>query len=90
MSNWKYKIDVVDLWEKYPEEISFEEFKEELMPILSEAATDLSYIFQDEETMKLEDIIREIEDSEDEDEFDYAWQNLYDWADENRVWIATF
>lgn len=26
----------------------------------------------------------------DKDEFDRVWEEVYDWADDNRVWIATF
>lgn len=35
-------------------------------------------------------LIEDLEVTEDEDEFDDVWNDIYDWADENRVWIETW
>jgi hypothetical protein len=37
----------------------------------------------------LEDVLLELEDAQDVDEFDAAWADLYDLADEHRAWIDT-
>lgn len=91
MANWKYRIDVADIWQQYPDEIDFLDFKTQLLDILKNAVEDLRDIIDDEdEIMSLEDIVNGLEYSDDEEEFDQAWQDLYDWADYNKVWIATF
>lgn len=38
----------------------------------------------------LEDIAEGLATAEDTEDFDYWWDQLYDWADYDRVWIATF
>ena len=35
-------------------------------------------------------IVDELSDTDHEDEFDTVWDGLYDWADDNDVWIDTF
>lgn len=35
------------------------------------------------------ELLDELAHQDDADEFDYVWNDLYDWADANRVWINT-
>jgi len=44
----------------------------------------------DAETWRIWELVDELADTEGEDEFDWVWDEIYDWADRNRVWIATF
>lgn len=91
MANWKMKIDVSDIWQKYEDDNDFEAFKSELLTVLNSETEKISDVLGEDEAREYEDMVQEIEyGADDEDEFDYIWQNLYDWADVNKVWIATF
>jgi hypothetical protein len=90
MANWIMKIDVSEIWQEYEDNNDFESFKSELIPILKSIQDEVSKKLDSLEAMDYEDMVQEIELTDDEDEFDYAWQDLYDWADNNKVWIATF
>lgn len=35
------------------------------------------------------DLLIDLEDTDTPDSFDDVWSEIYDWADENRVWIRT-
>lgn len=37
-----------------------------------------------------EQIAEALGEAEDEEEFDEYWDDFYDWADDVRVWVATF
>jgi len=38
---------------------------------------------------ELGEIVDELYDALDEEDFDLAWNQFYDWADHNRVWVVT-
>lgn len=91
MANWVIKLDLSDIWNKYQEDEDFEEFKEALIPRLKEKLEEVQEKLGDDAAMEFEDMISEIEyNAEDVEEFDYIWQDFYDWADENKVWLGTF
>lgn len=90
MANWKLHIDISNIWDKYPDEIDFEEFKSSIISELNTYIDQINEIFGEDEAIEYENIVNDLNDTEDEDEFNYAWQNLYDWADANLVWIETF
>jgi hypothetical protein len=91
MANWVVKLDVVDIWEKYQDDEDFEEFKEALVPALKDKQQEVQEKLGDEAAMEFEDLISQIEyNADDVEEFDYIWQDLYDWGDENMVWLGTF
>jgi hypothetical protein len=91
MANWVVKLDVVDIWEKYQDDEDFEEFKEALVPALKDKQDEVQEKLGDEAAMEFEDLISQIEyNADDVEEFDYIWQDLYDWGDENMVWLGTF
>lgn len=90
MANWILRIDVTDIWEEYSEDEDFELFKEKLIPILKSKTEEIEDLLGEDEASAYESLIDDIEYGVDNiEEFDYAWNNLYDWADINRVWIAT-
>ena len=46
--------------------------------------------FWDADDYDLEGIVADLQDSEETHGFDAAWDEFYNWADENRVWVQTF
>jgi len=91
MANWKMKIDVSPAFSMYEENENFEEFKEELLNILDneDVYNEIEEKIGDEEAYQYSVLVDDLKPTEDEDEFDYTWNDLYDWADENLVWINT-
>lgn len=91
MANWKIKIDIADIWQKYEDDEDFDAFKEELVPILQSYQEEVSDKLDEDEAMDYEDLVSEIaNDTEDVEDFDNIWQRMYDWADYNKVWLGTF
>jgi len=90
MANWKVKIDLSEPWQKFEDDEDFDAFKEEVIPILRDKVEEVQQKLGDDEAMRFEDFITDIENCDDEEEFDWSWQNMYDWADENLVWLGTF
>ena len=91
MENWKSKLDLKDLWEKYEnDEISVLEvsmsLSERLLKIdLSNYNKDDRYYIKD----RLFDFSCNFEDIDEIEIFDYELSCLYDFADDNRIWIST-
>ena len=90
MANWIIKLDLSDIWNKYQDDEDYDEFKEALIPALEAKVEEVVDKLGDDVGMEFEDIIEEIRNADDEEEFDYIWQDLYDWGDENMVWLGTF
>jgi bifunctional DNA-binding transcriptional regulator/antitoxin component of YhaV-PrlF toxin-antitoxin module len=90
MANWVIKLDVADIWEKYQDDEDFDEFKEALIPRLEDKVEEVVDELGDGVGMEFEDMIEEIKNADDVEEFDYVWQDMYDWADANMVWLGTF
>lgn len=93
MRIWKLKIYLGDLWIKDERIYDPEVFKnttkaitERLKKSYAEIEKKLGFILKDE----LEDLVIEMEDTDDVEEFNDVWDRLYDWADTNSVWIDTF
>lgn len=85
MGNWKERLDVSDLWKaKQGEEISLAQLCEGIV----ERAERLTI----RPPAHLLDPFRELaeDDDEDIDAFDHAWNDIYNWADRDRVWVKTF
>src|SRR5438552_1295793 len=91
MSQWKYAIDVGEEWEKSEESYSaagtgqaiVKKFIDEFQRLpedVQQGATDL--------VSQLAELSEP--DGFDNDTFNVLWQELYDWADANRVWLNTF
>lgn len=91
MANWKVKIDVADLWDKYSDDEDFGLFKEELIPKLYSYVPEISKKIGKDEAHEYAELVYQIElDANDIEEFDEYWQQVYDWADDNDVWLGTF
>lgn len=78
MANWKRMLDLSDLWQKYviDDEVSD-------LDGLNKAVIQRIRAFDPE----LEDIVSEFECVSDSDDFDAAMSALYDYADDERIWV---
>lgn len=87
MSKWIYTFDIKDDWRKaYNKEISAKKFAEVIVEKIKNA------VFYSEKDNGLNDIIRDFQDlreHDDFDDFDTVWDDFYNWADKNRVWVRT-
>lgn len=77
---WDRRINVSDVF--HADEIPFESKRDTIVARLR------SHQWY-QENSELEDIVDQLEDSDDPDDFDYWWDALYDEADYDRVWIET-
>ena len=88
---WKYRINVGDLWEQYPNEISIQELAEKLANRLDKVKKEIDYI--DRKTLSTVIIdLKEFskQDNLNADDFDEILVELYDWADFMKTcWIDT-
>ena len=76
---WKHHIDVHDIWQD--DTIEFKERRDKIVErIEASSAWD-----KDDETIV--DLLDELAYTDHEGEFDCVWDAIYDWADDNRVWI---
>lgn len=95
MANWKYKIDLKDIWTKLSEdEIEISEGGKQIAEILRKHKAYKEY------ESELEEIAMQFEEVETQNEFNAILQELYDWGDTtippmkawppNKIaWIAT-
>jgi len=83
MVEWKYKLDLLNILKQYEKGKSFEEVKKEATEVLEKFRNEY---FSDDEI--LIEVIERLKNAEDTNEFDDALDELYDWADENRVWLG--
>lgn len=83
MSNWQLKLDLTDVWNKYPDEVRLCE----LCGIISERLRKLNpirmadWIIEQKESIADEFEIMSIGDDATEEEFNDQMDALYDWGD---------
>ena len=88
MAEWKATISVKADWNLRKEgKITLKQLVENILNKLKS--------FDDGTDPELCDIICDFEgfieeDSDDVEDFDRIWNDVYDWADRNRIWIETF
>lgn len=96
--NWKYTVDISKEWDSFKESdepISLKELMEKLvheLQILSNKLDDDSKYELDGLVAEFGDIISRCDEEGEEDlipEFAGVFNNLYDWADINSVWVKT-
>ncbi len=94
MLNDTIRINVSDVWQKYrdgEDEITLELFTEEISLILASLSIKIGEILGEDSQMQYDDIVYNIsQNANDEDEFDYHWNELLDWADDYSVVIETY
>jgi len=90
---WQFTIDINDILETYNDDEDTEAFRQALIDILKTKVDDVYRFADEDEAMDFEDIISEFEmldQSPEDEEIDYILSRLYDWADNNNVWINSF
>ena len=92
MANWKQQIDFTDLMEEF-------EKTEDAETFAKKASTRIQLFIEDHQSWAdrngITDDLEEIAEglisySDDKSEIDYLLENLYDLADNSRIWIKTF
>ena len=87
MANWKYQINLADIFER-SEDQPIETTAMEIYQRFAKFMDDHSEMFEDE--YSIEDTIDSIKYCETNEEIDSALSELYDFADEHRIWINTW
>lgn len=83
MPVWNYKIELSDIF--HAENVDFPAKRDEIVRRLRDSDWyDKCFSF------RLADTLESLEDSENVEDFDYYWNDLYDVADIDRAWISTF
>lgn len=82
MPEWKYKVNLRDVF--HMPDLTYIERRDKIVLRIRE-----SDWYRDHAVDDLEDILLELEDAENTGEFNAAWNDLYDVANEHRAWIAT-
>jgi hypothetical protein len=82
MPTWKYTLNLADIWRD--ESLTFEQLRDETIRRI------MGSRFYTDEDLELYEIVDELADTDTRDYFDQVWHAFYDWADAERVWVATF
>lgn len=82
MAHWEYKLRLKDIW--HDEDMPFEEKRDEIVRRINASR------FWTEDDYHLTCAVDGLESAVDLDDFDDAWNDFYDWADDVRVWVETF
>lgn len=88
MGKWVLTVDVTDVF--HDEEKPYEERRDAIVGRLRESAWLDLRDPEGFERENLENLFDELSETADVDEFDSVWDAIYDEADYDRVWIATF
>ena len=80
MTDWKYKVDLSDLWDEY------DEGTKSVTDVAEEVYSRVYKVVP--MTDELELILCDIQDAQTLDELNNHMHDLWDWADTNKVWIG--
>jgi hypothetical protein len=85
MAIWLYTIRLGDIW-KNPD-LTFKDHRDRIVERLSTSrwATETGG-----EDSDLADLLRQLGEATDEQEFDDVWTEIYDLADDDRAWIELY
>ena len=90
---WQFKIDISLVMKKSEEDADTEEFRKGMSTLLRSKQEDIAEYLGEDEAIEYENLTEEfdmLDSYPDEDEIDYVLQMLYDWADDNNIWIESF
>lgn len=90
---WKFRIDISELVNNYDNKEDTSEFKESIIKILEEKVKDVPLISDDDDVKQFKSIIKEFKNLNSKpsaEDIDNILGSLYDWADDNDVWIESF
>jgi hypothetical protein len=99
MSNWKVRIDVSDYF--YPDDPMhsirikddhsyFKEIRNKIVHKLDEHENEIKNTVKFHEYDTYKDLKHYLEKSNNLNKFNEYWSYLYDWADDNLIWINTY
>ena len=81
--SWAHHISLEDVF--HNDDLSFTEKRDAIVARIRASSWYKGY----DETGDMSEIVEDLAAATDTDEFDAAWDELYDIADADRVWIAT-
>jgi hypothetical protein len=83
MPVWNHTLQLADLFDRDTGDGPFA-YRDEIVRRIKASK------FWNEDETELIEIVDELEDTDTPEYFDLVWDAFYDWADANRVWVATF
>lgn len=83
INRWDHRLQLGDVF--HNEDMPFEQRRDEIVRRIKAAR----FYRTDDRSLSLDDIVDELADAEDYDEFDDAWDSFYDYADVHRIWVET-
>jgi hypothetical protein len=87
---WIFQINISNLINEYNENNDINNFKVNLVNLLSSRISDINLFAGKEGLEKFENIIEKLKKAPDDvEKIDKCLDELYDWADENNVWIES-
>jgi hypothetical protein len=84
MPNWDYEVKLADIWEMDQWE-TFESHRNAIVSRLMQSDWVKSNAHPN-----LKHVIGELAHTESYQEFNWVWDEVYDYADDTRCWLATF
>jgi soluble cytochrome b562 len=90
---WRFNINISPLISAYEKDEDIEKIRKGLIELLSVKIDDIGLFADDAEVKKFKDIIekfKKIDENSNVDEIDKVMEILYDWADDNDVWVESF
>jgi hypothetical protein len=84
MTIWNKTVDVSSVF--HNDDMSFIERRDAIVKKFRDA---WPVSFTEDESLEINDILDELEETEDVEEFNSVWDEVYDWADYRKVWIKT-
>lgn len=97
MAKWNYQLSVKDIFAPYKQSKDADIPVKDVAAKIAEKMQALYKHMENQEPdafsmlSDLDGFITELSDFPgDLSDFNQLWNNVYDWADDNRVWIATF
>jgi len=85
---WRFCIDISKLLDEYEKSRDLKIFKKSIIVLLKEKISDIYIYTREEKGNVFESIISEFESKNPtENDLDLVMEHLYNWADENGVWI---
>ena len=90
---WRFSINIEDIINDYDTDEDTGIFRLKILDLLKTKIDDVGKLTKSDELIKFENIVSEfdmLDPSPDPDEIDNILGTLYDWADDNDVWINSF
>lgn len=84
MPHWNLTVDLKPFWSD--REIGFEEKRDKIVEAIKTSEWRDWTPYPDH----FDDLVHLVVTAENADQFDDAWSEIYDLADDDRVWISTF